>query len=251
MKIIIIEDEQLTANDLAESIRAAEPGAEIIATLSSVKEAVDFFKDNTDADLVFSDIKLGDGLSFKIFDTVSTNVPVVFCTAYDEYALQAFKAVGIDYILKPFTIKTIAAAIARYKNLQSRFTKKVSSYEDFGKALDTAKKQTAMLVYYKDKILPVKIEDIALFHLQNDVTYLVTFNKQQYFINETLEEAEKIAGNNFYRVNRQYLVNRKAINDISKYFGRKLLLNLNISFAEKITVSKLRVNHFLAWLSIV
>ena len=249
MKVVIIEDEQLTANDLAQSISVAEPGVEIIATLASVKEAVDFFKENTDADLIFSDIKLGDGLSFKIFDTVNTNVPIIFCTAWDEYALQAFKAAGIDYILKPFTVKTIAAAIDKYKNLKSRFTKKVPSYEEFGKAIDSAKKQTALLVYYKDKILPVKLENVALFYLQNDVTYLVTFNKQQYFINETLEEVQKITGDNFYRVNRQFLVNRTAINDISKYFGRKLLLNLNISFAEKITVSKLRVNHFLTWLS--
>lgn len=249
MKIVIIEDEQLTARDLAESITAAVPGVEIIATLSSVKEAVDFFKENNDAELIFSDIKLGDGLSFKIFDSVGTNIPVIFCTAYDEYALQAFRAAGIDYILKPFTVKTITAAIAKYKQLKSLFTKKVPSYEDFGKALDNAKKQTALLVFYKDKILPVKLGDIALFYLQNDITYLVTFTKQQYFINETLEEAEKIAGDAFYRVNRQYLVSKKAITDISKYFGRKLLLNLNIPFPEKITVSKLRVTHFLAWLS--
>jgi len=249
MKIVIIEDEQLTARDLAESITAAEPGVEIVATLSSVKEAIDFFKENNDAELIFSDIKLGDGLSFKIFDTIGTNIPVIFCTAFDEYALQAFKAAGIDYILKPFTVKTIAAAIAKYKQLKSRFTKKVTSYEEFGKALDSAKKQTALLVFYKDKILPIKLEDIALFYLQHDVTCLVTFTKQQYFINETLEDAEKMAGATFYRVNRQYLVNKKAIIDISKYFGRKLLLNLNIPFPEKVTVSKLRVTHFLAWLS--
>ncbi len=251
MKIVIIEDEQLTAKDLAESIVNADAGAQIIATLSSVKEAIAYFKENTEPDLIFSDIQLGDGLSFKIFDTIGTHIPVIFCTAFDEYALNAFKVAGIDYILKPFTVKTISAAISKYRSLQNRFAKTVSSYEDFGRTIEGLKKQkqNTILVFYKDKILPVKMEDIAMFYLQNEIAHLLTFNKQQYFINENLEDLEKISSPEFYRVNRQYLVNKKAIKDISKYFGRKLLVNLNIPFNEKITVSKEKSNHFLTWLS--
>lgn len=246
---MIIEDEQLTAADLADVIKKTEPGAVITAILSSVKESIEWLDDNEAPDVIFSDIQLGDGLSFKIFDTLKTETPVIFCTAYDEYALQAFKAAGIAYILKPFTEKTIAAALEKYKTLKSSFTRYIQSYEAFGKSLTDAKKQNALLVFYKDKILPVKFESIALFYLQNNLTRIITFTKEQYYINETLEEAESIAGAAFYRVNRQCLVNKGAIKDVSKYFGRKLLVNLNIPFEEKITVSKVKANEFLAWLA--
>src|SRR5882757_8141829 len=108
MKIVIIEDEPLTAKDLAACILAAEPSAEVVASLASVREAVEYFGANEAPDLIFSDIQLGDGKSFAVFERLMRLVPVIFCTAYDEYALEAFRAAGIDYILKPFTEKTIA-----------------------------------------------------------------------------------------------------------------------------------------------
>lgn len=249
MKIVIIEDEQHTAKDLADTIIKVEPAAHIDAILYSVKEAVAYFEEHPEPDLIFSDIQLGDGLSFKIFDALNAGTPVIFCTAFDEYALQAFKAAGIAYILKPFTDKTIAAALNKFTNLKNRFAQPVQSYEEFGKGINELKKQQAILVFYKDKILPVKLEHIAMFYLHNNVTHLVTFNKEQYYINETLEDAETIAGATFYRVNRQYLVNKNAVKDVSKYFARKLLVNLTIPFNEKITVSKIKANEFLRWLA--
>ncbi|HWB28022.1 MAG TPA: LytTR family DNA-binding domain-containing protein [Chitinophagaceae bacterium] len=249
MRVVIIEDEQLTATDLADTIAKAESSAQVIAVLSSVKDAVAWLSENEEPDIIFSDIHLGDGLSFKIFDTLKTNVPVIFCTAFDEYALQAFKTAGIDYILKPFTIKTITAALQKYKALKSRLTKSFGSYEAFENGLQEMKRKNAILVFYKDKILPVRVENIAMFFLHNNITHLLTFNKEQYYINETLEEAEKIAAEKFYRVNRQFLVNKKAVKDVSKYFGRKLLVNLTLPFDEKITVSKVKAGDFLAWLS--
>lgn len=249
MNVVIIEDEQHTAADLAGTIAMVEPATRVVAILASVKEAVNYFKENPAPDIIFSDIQLGDGLSFSIFDAAGINVPVIFCTAYDDYALQAFKTAGIDYVLKPFTGKTIGAALLKYKNLKSTFAKAVTSYTAFGNELGELQRQNAILVFYKDKILPVRIEDIAVFYLHNNLTHLLTFDKEQYYINETLEEAEKIAGLAFYRADRQHLVNKKAIKDVSKYFGRKLLLNLSLPFAEKITVSKVKANHFLGWLA--
>jgi len=252
MKIVIIEDEPLTAKDLAECIIKAETSAEIIATLSSVKEAISFLKENNDPDLIFSDIQLGDGTSFEIFKTVQSTIPVIFCTAYNEYALNAFNAAGIDYLLKPFTLKTIAAALEKFKQLRVRFSKNTTpTYESISEVLEGLKKQKplSVLVYYKDKILPIQIADIALLYLQNDITRLTTFNKQQYILDKTLEEVEKNTQSDFYRANRQFLINRKAIKDVSQYFGRKLIINLTIPFDEKITVSKAKANHFLQWLS--
>jgi len=219
MKIVIIEDELLTAKDLAECIAKAEPAAQIIATLSSVKEAIAFFKENDEPDLIFSDIQLGDGVSFEIFNTLKKTIPVIFCTAYDEYALNAFKAAGIDYILKPFTVKTITAALEKYNAFKNKFSSSTTTdYNSMATVMDNIRKQKqqCLLVYYKEKILPVMVADIALLYLQNDTTHLLTFNKQQYFIDKTLEEIENTVASDFYRANRQYLVNRKAIKDISQ-----------------------------------
>jgi two-component system response regulator LytT len=249
MKVVIIEDEEHTAKDLAQCITKAEPSAQVIAILSSVKEAIAYFKENADPDLIFSDIQLGDGLSFTIFDSNGRNIPVVFCTAYDEYALSAFNSAGIDYILKPFTTKSIAGALAKYGEFRERLVRTIPSYGDLGTVYAGMQQKRSVLVFHRDKIIPVKMEGIALFWLQNEIVHLITFDKQRYIISNHLEELEKIGSGRFYRVNRQYLVSHRAIRDAAKYFGRKLLINLTIPFDEKITVGKLKVNHFLAWLS--
>jgi len=251
MKVVIIEDEQHTARDLAVCIKKAEPRAEIMATLASLKEAKAFFEEGHDPDLIFSDIQLGDGLSFKLFDTIENTAPVIFCTAYDEYALQAFRAAGIDYILKPFTAKTIAGSLEKYKGLKEKFTKDHPSYGSVAQLLEDPKRneQRSVLVYHKEKITPVRIGDIALFYLHHEMTHLLTFDQQHFYINHTLEELEKMVAGAFFRANRQFLVNRVAVKDVSQYFGRKLLINLTFSFPEKITVGKLKTTPFLSWLA--
>lgn len=239
MQIVIIEDEPLTAKDLAACIRTAEPGADIVASLASVGEANAWFSRNATPDLIFSDIQLGDGKSFAVFEQLMQLVPVIFCTAHDDYALEAFRAAGIDYILKPFTEKTVGAAIGKFKALR-------------GAAASTGavpKPAGAILVYYKERILPVRVGDIALFYLEKEVVRLMGFDGKVYVMNKSLEELEGLTGAGFYRVNRQFLVSRRAIKEVSQYFGRKLLLNLTIPFDEKITVGRLKVPAFLDWLA--
>lgn len=250
MQIVIIEDEKLTADDLAASINSIEPGSQITAILGSVKEAIKYFRGNVEPDLVFSDIQLGDGLSFEIFRSVNFSAPVIFCTAYDEYALNAFKTNGIDYILKPFTSKTIEEALQKYHNLRQSFTNNTLQYEAVLKALmnNASPRTTHILIHHKEKILPVKIEEIALFYVENEVTRLLTFEKQSYSTDKTLEELEVVTGNNFFRVNRQCLVNRKAVIEASRYFSRKLAVNITVPFKDTITVSKEKIPLFLHWL---
>jgi two-component system, LytTR family, response regulator LytT len=251
MKIVIIEDEQLTADDLAETILKVSPGAQIVARLSSVKDAVAWFRKNEQPDLIFSDIQLGDGLCFEIFRKEPITTPVIFCTAFDEYALTAFKAHGIDYILKPFDEQTIANSLTRYKELERKFLGNNRQIEKILQLFENRKtqKQGSVLVYHKDKIVPVKLEDIALFYIEHEITYLITFGLKTFSISKSLEELEEINGNSFYRANRQYLVNRKAIKEASQYFARKLSINLSIPFNETITISKVKVPDFLNWLS--
>lgn len=250
MNIIIIEDERITADELAGTINNLEPDAKIVAILSSVKTAVAYFQKNESPDLIFSDVQLGDGLSFEIFKAVKISAPVIFCTAYDEYALNAFKTNGIDYILKPSISQTIADALAKYRSLRETFGGKIQRYDSILDALikRESPKYASILVFYKEKILPVKMDEIALFYIDNEVTYLLTFASQKYVAGKTLEELEQLSGSNFFRINRQYLVNRKAVIDASRYFLRKLSVNLSIPYKEKILVSKEKTPQFLNWL---
>jgi two-component system response regulator LytT len=261
MNIVIIEDEPLTAKDMEVCIRAADPAAAIVAVLGSVSEAVEFFRENTLPDLIFSDIQLGDGLSFSIFAGFERAVPVIFCTAYDAYALDAFKAAGIDYILKPFSAKSIAGALNKYRALTGRAGVSAGAGASVGVVspgvalgelaalFGGAAGRRSVLVYHKEKIVPVNVGDIAFFYLKADVVTLVTFAKQHYAIHKTMEEIEQIAGAAFYRVNRQCLVNREAIRDVSQEAGRRLLVNLLVPCEEKVTVGRARVTHFLEWLA--
>jgi two-component system response regulator LytT len=272
MNIVIIEDEPLTARDLQACIRAAEPAAKIVAVLGSVAEATEFFRENTLPDLIFSDIQLGDGLSFSIFAAFEQRVPIIFCTAYDAYALDAFKAAGIDYILKPFSARSIADALAKYQRLTGKAAtggsvgsgsaggmaagggsgsaaSGVATLTDLAALFGSPASRRSVLVYHKEKIVPVNVNDIAFFYLKADAVLLVTFGKQRYAIHKTLEEIEKIAGAGFYRVNRQCLVNREAIRDVSQDTGRRLLVNLLVPCDENVTVGRAKAAHFLEWLA--
>lgn len=184
MDILIIEDEPLTAEDLTDTILTVESSSQVVASLGSIKESVDYIKNNESPDLIFSDIQLSDGLCFELFKEVDVTVPVIFCTAYDEYAIQAFKANGIDYIVKPFTEETISEALKRYRKLKSNFTRKLDSkaYEALIDILEEKKDRnsTSLLVQHKDHIRPIKIRNIALFYIENGITRLSTFDGEHF-----------------------------------------------------------------------
>lgn len=253
MNIVIIEDEALVADELETNIRTLIDKQPVeIVHIRSVKEGIDYFKENTAPDLIFSDIQLGDGLSFEIFISQHISVPVIFCTAYDEYALDAFKANGIDYILKPFTRKTLDTSLQKYMQLKKIFSEEQTpQYDVLLKLLaqNDTQKAASVLVYHLDKIIPVNLDDIAMFYLQNEITHLLTFSGQTFYPNKNLDELERLSGVAFFRANRQYLVSRKAITDVSSFFSRKLSLNLNVPYTEKVIVSKGKAPQFLNWLA--
>jgi DNA-binding LytR/AlgR family response regulator len=252
MNIVIIEDEEVVADDLEMNIRKLIDEPVTIVQLKSVKEGIAYFNKNETPDLIFSDIQLGDGLSFEIFVSQSISVPVIFCTAYDEYALNAFKANGIDYILKPFTRQTLDSSLQKYRQLKKVFsTDQTPQFDALMQMLSGKNPQVvaSVLVYHQDKIIPVNVEDIAICYLSNEITHLLTFSGKTFYPNKNLDELDRLCGNSFFRANRQYLVCRKAITDVSSFFSRKLSLNLNVPFAEKIIVSKGKAPQFLSWLS--
>ena len=247
MKLVIIEDEKVTARDLARTIGLLFPDTKIDAILSTVREGVAYFAAGNKVDLIFSDIQLGDGLSFEIFSRVDIEVPVIFCTAFDEYALDAFRANGIDYILKPFERDAVEAAINKYLT----FSGKGNQYKSLEQLFITRKpaEPGAVLVYQKDKILPIPLANIAFFYLKNGVVNLSTFDKKTYVINKNMEELSTLAEPLFFRANRQFLVNRKAVQDASSYLSRKLSVTLNVPVPETVTISREKVTAFLEWLT--
>lgn len=250
MNVVIIEDEQFTAEDLASTIKDLRPNYSITQIIPSVKESIDFFSRKKEVDLVFSDIQLGDGLSFEIFKTGYCTCPVIFCTAYDNYAIQAFKANGIDYVLKPIDKKNIQEAIEKYERL-SQSSSHFQKMNDLLKLFDQPKKETkfgSILVHQKDKIIPVKLEEISVFYIRNESTFIVDESGKSYAINETLEDIEHLNAPFLFRANRQYIVNRKVVKDATQHFARKLILNLKVPFSEQISVSKERSPALLKWL---
>lgn len=254
MKIAIIEDEKLTAKDLENIILEVMPSAEIIAVLYSVSQAVAYFKQNKAPDLIFSDIQLGDGLSFDIFKEININTPIIFCTAYDEYALNAFKINGIDYILKPFDQSAIQSALEKYMDLSKAFentNKQHISLEDIQELVNNLKpiRTSNILVNHKEKIIPIKIGNIAVFYIENQATYLRTLSGESYFINKTLDQLEQLVGEQFFRASRQYLINKEAVSNASHQLSRKFSVHLKIQFDHSITVSREKLSDFMMWLS--
>jgi len=253
MNIVIIEDEPLTAEDLTDIIGRIGGETRILAVLDSVKTAIAFFLKRPGVDLVFSDIQLGDGLSFEIFRSARVDAPIIFCTAYNEYALDAFRSNGIEYILKPYTTAAIIRAIDKYYQLKKHFVPAEVDYEKIIRTItggDRPRATGSVLVYHREKIIPIGFEEIALFYIDKDLTHLHCFNGRSYVIEQSLDELEQAAGRDFFRINRQSLVNRRAVLDASHYENRKYVVNISIPFREALVVSKNRTSPFLQWLSL-
>ena len=252
LNVIIIEDEKLTALDLLNTLKKIDPDIEVKTILSSVEEALAYFQSNPFPDLLFSDIQLPDGLSFDIFKQVKLPVPVIFCTAYDQYALKAFDVNGIDYLLKPFNKDSVSKAIDKYHLLKGHGQGQSDVFERLMNMLgqERVRQTSSIIVYQGDKIIPIEIESIALFYLEDNYVFAYTFDQKRHIVSQTLDELENLCGSSFFRVNRQYLVNRKAIKDAARYLNRKILVHLHVTYPNQILVGKLKTSLFLEWLTI-
>lgn len=255
MQVIIIEDENRTAQDLKQILSDLRSDIEVLTIIDSVEASIDYLSEKGCPDLIFSDIQLADGLSFEIFQEVKITCPIIFCTAFDEYAIQAFNTNGIDYILKPFDKKVVSRSLEKYKNLGTLFTKEKTpestNLEQIKVLLNNLQSatKTSFLVNYKGKYLPIMTQEIAFFYIEYEIIFLYKFSGERYAINHTMDELEQMAGNTqFYRANRQFLVNFDAIQEVEPYFNRKLFTKLKVQTPEPIIISKLKVTEFLQWM---
>lgn len=254
MKVIIIEDEKHTAKELATTLKAIDDQIEVVAILPSIEQTISYLQNNSDFDLIFSDIQLSDGLSFEIFNKIRLSVPVIFCTAYNKYALEAFKTNSIDYILKPFNRNSIATALEKYHTLKSNFSSLNINLDNLLRTIaapssDIQKKSTSIVISQGDKIIPIKTTEIALFVYEDDYVFALTFDLKRHLVSQSLEELESICGDTFFRANRQYLINRKAVKDASRHFNRKIQVNLTFNYPDQILISRLKVTQFIKWLA--
>lgn len=252
MKALIIEDEVMAAESLRKLILEAEPDTEIVNVIQTVEESIEWLGSNPSPDIIFADIHLADGSSFSVFERVKVSCPIVFTTAYDEYALRAFEVNSIDYLLKPIGEKEVRRALDKYKKLNFSNSTQDAMLESFLReyASRTKNYKSHFLVAQRDKLIPVSSDNIAYVYIDQKSTKLVTMNGISYSLSKNLDEMmQQLDKNAFFRANRQFIVAHKAIKDISFWFGNKLLVNLSVSCDEDIVISKMRVPEFKEWYS--
>ena len=246
-RVIIVEDETAAVVNLRSMLAGIEPEAEVVAVLESVEEAVEYFSKDAVADVVFMDIHLADGDSFRIFQSVDIDIPIIFTTAYDEYALEAFKVNSIDYLLKPFKEEELRRAIDKLCRL-TKLERDEQRTNRMAEEVQTHEVQT-MLLRYKDKIIPVGVDEVAFFYTSSERVTLTTLTGQTYAVDKTLEAlGQQLSPHMFFRANRQFIISRAAVKDIVVWFGSRLSLNLVVETPERIIISKARVPEFKQWL---
>lgn len=250
MKIVIIEDEKPAARRLARMVEGS--GLMDIQLLHSVEESISWFRENAEPDLLFLDIQLSDGLSFEIFDSVAITAPIIFTTAYDEYALRAFKLNSIDYLLKPIDEGELEAAITKFRNQAAAATPVQFDFEEIRKLLINPldreyKKRFTVRVGQHLKI--ISVSEIECFFSENKGTYAATQEGRIYLLDLTLEQLENdLEPETFFRVSRKFYVNINHIKDIISYSNSRLKLVLNRFSESEIIVARERVRDFKTWL---
>lgn len=250
MTILIVEDEPKSARLLQTLTEAVRSDARVLGICGSIEETVHFLTTpGPKPDLLFMDIELADGNSFEIFKQVTITAPVIFCTAYDAYMLDAFKANGIAYLLKPVEEQDIRAAFAKLDTIAKALTPDVSALARLlADNPMSSRYNTSFLVRVREKMVPIAVADIALISFEHEVSCLYTHKNEKYPLFKTMDEIEAVLDPaQFFRINRQMIVHRRAIVDIEPYFNRKVTLTLMCTPAEKPVVSRLKVTPFLAW----
>ncbi|MBQ3259671.1 MAG: response regulator transcription factor [Alistipes sp.] len=249
MRVLIIEDETAAARNLQSMLEHIEPEIEVVGITESIVDTIDWFAENETPDIVFMDIHIADGESFRIFDSIDIASPIIFTTAYDQYALEAFKVNSIDYLLKPLKEEELQRALDKWRRITNQ------ERVEYHKRIDTMvaeqrKGNEMFLVHVKDKIVPLQASDVAYFYTANERVTAHLLNGGSYPIDKTLEALQSVLSEyDFFRANRQFIIARKAVKDISIWFGSRLSLNLTVDIPERIVISKARVPEFKRWLT--
>ncbi|MEO9965110.1 MAG: LytTR family DNA-binding domain-containing protein [Reichenbachiella sp.] len=257
MKVLIIEDERYAQEELRRFLKRVEDAAiDVVACLESVEDSIEWLNQNQEPDLIFMDIQLSDGLSFEIFNSTNLTCPIIFTTAFENYAIRAFKVNSIDYLLKPIEFSQLKSALDKYDRLQHQITKNdqstLSSHQVeklLNLSLEAVEYKKRFIIKTGDKLRHVSVEDIAYFYSENDYTYLVAKENAKFIIDYKLDELSKLLDpTTFFRLSRKYITNIHSIKVVNKYFNSRLEVKLEPEPKDQILISRVRVPDFLGWL---
>ncbi len=249
MKVLIIEDEARAANHLERLLTKVAPEMEVVARLESVRDTVAFLLGNPEPGLIFSDIQLADGLSFEIYRQVKVSCPIIFTTAWDHYAIEAFNTNGIDYLLKPIEEERLLKAIEKAKQFSPGFL--LEKILAISAAKPTPIYKSRFLVRVGDKIKSIPVEEITAFYSLEKATYLFTHNKRNYVIDFALDQLETILNpNHYFRINRRFLLSLEACSSITAWSNSRLRLKIDGLEDQEIIVARKRVQEFKEWLDL-
>lgn len=255
MNILIVEDEFPTRRLLKDNIAKIRPEWNIMGETGSVEDTVEFLKENPQPDLIFMDIQLSDGSSFEIFEKTAVSGMIIFTTAYDEYAIQAFTVNSIDYLLKPINQQKLTEAIEKYERLFNSSQKNsvnAIDYNSLSELLSSGKKiyRSRLLVNLADGFQKVDADKIAWLVSANKITTAVTFDNHHHIVDFTLDKLEKeLDPVMFFRANRQYILNIESIHKVENWFNGKLIVKTRPDAQEKIVVSRERARGFKEWIN--
>lgn len=249
MKVLIFEDEALTSERLIVLLKKYDPATEILAVLESVQDGILWFKKNTKPDLIFMDIHLADGSAFEIFAETQIDVPVIFTTAYDKYAIQAFKVNSVDYLLKPIDFDELKIAIDKYKNLSGSKEVGIETYKEILQHLTQPYKKR-FLVKSGEQFRYINTSDVAYFIHDEGFVFGFTFEAKRFIVEHSLEELNNLLNpDDFFRINRKMIINLQSIAKIHTYFNSRLKLELKQDAQLEVIVSREKVSDFKKWLN--
>lgn len=247
MKVLIVEDETAAYESLVEILKEIDPTIEVLANCESVGQTVRWLKDNPEPDLILMDIHLSDGASFLIFEHIEVETPIIFTTAYDEYAIDAFKQNSVDYLLKPIKQDELKRALDKFKKLSQ-----IDVLEYLSRLPQLASNKQykeKMLIPIKDKLLPIDLQDVSCFYTTDKNTEVYLRDGNSYPYSSTLEQIfQTLNPVDFYRANKQFIIARKSVKDITIWFDNRLLITLDIKVPERIYISKNKAADFKDWI---
>ncbi|WP_099464574.1 MULTISPECIES: LytR/AlgR family response regulator transcription factor [Parabacteroides] len=247
MRVLIVEDETAAYENLIGILSEVAPDIEITGNTESVTQTVCWLQSNLLPDLIFMDIHLSDGSAFTIFDKIKLEVPVVFTTAYDRYAIEAFKVNSIDYLLKPVKVGDVKHALEKYSKLTHLDV--IQYLSRLAQLAPARKYKDKLLVPYKDRLLPVNLDEVSFFYTSDKSTYIYLRDGSKYPYSKTLEQIMPILSPaTFIRANKQYILNRDSVTNITIWFDSRLLVTLDVEAPERIYISKNKASEFKSWM---
>ncbi len=249
MDILIIEDELPAARRLAKLILQCDDQINILDTIQSVKAGIEWFDTHKIPDLVLSDIQLSDDLSFEIFKKLNQHVPIIFTTAFDEYAIKAFEYYSIDYLLKPIKEDLLCRALEKFKTVYKKTNSPALNFEEIIEKLNKKDYKKRFLVFKGNALLPVEVDEVSYIFSDNGSTFLVLKNNTRFILQETLDNLENtLDPEHFYRANRQIIVSLHSIKKIHQHFNQRLKLEVQPTYDKELYISKLKATEFKNWL---